>query len=56
MLSYFKQMMTSFKNIHGGKKILIMNLIVNINRRELTKMEIDMIKKIVFSILWEYNV
>ncbi len=49
-------MMTSLKSIHGGKKILIMNLIVNNSRRELTKMEIDMMKKIVFSMLWEYNV
>ncbi len=49
MLSYFKQMMPFLKNIHDGKKFLIMNLIVNLGRREFTKMEVDMMKKIVFS-------
>jgi hypothetical protein len=49
-------MMPFFERIHDGRKFLIMNLIVNLGRRELTKMEVDRMKKIIFSMLWKYNV
>jgi hypothetical protein len=49
-------MMPFLKSIHDGKKFLIMNFIVNLGKRELTKIEVDRMKKIIFSMLWEYNV
>jgi hypothetical protein len=49
-------MMPFLENIHDGKKFLIMNLIVNFGRKELTKMEVDMMKKDCFSMLWKYVV
>jgi hypothetical protein len=43
----------SFENIHDGKKFLIMNLVVNLDRKKLRIIEVDKMKKIVFSMLWE---
>jgi hypothetical protein len=40
--------MPFFESIHDGKKFLIVNLIVNLGRREFTKMDVDRMKKIVF--------
>jgi hypothetical protein len=34
---------------------LIMNLVINLYRKKLIRMEIDKVKKIVFSKLWEYD-
>jgi len=41
--------MTPFlKNIHEGKKFLIMNLVINISRRELVRTKVNCMKKLSF--------
>jgi hypothetical protein len=44
-------MLPLLKNIHYGKKFLIMNLVVNLGRRELTKTKADKMKNIIFAML-----
>ncbi len=55
ILKIFKQMMPLFKGIHDGYKFFIMNLVINLCKKKITKMEIDKMKKIVFFKLWEHN-
>jgi hypothetical protein len=48
--------MTPFlKAIHNGYTLFIMNIIINLCKKKLMKMEVDMIKKIVFSKLGVHN-
>jgi len=48
--------MTPFlKAIHNGYKFFIMNIVINLCRKKLMKVEADMIKKIVFSKLRMHN-
>jgi len=54
-LRSFKQMTSLVKGIHDCYKFFIMNLIINLHKRKNTKMEVDMMKKIVFSKLWKYG-
>jgi hypothetical protein len=55
MLSSFKQMTPLLESIHDGKKFIMINFIINFSRRELTRTEVDKLKKNVFSKLWEYD-
>jgi hypothetical protein len=55
MLSSFKQMMPLLKDIHDGYKFFMMNFIINIHKKKLMRMEANMVKKIVFSKLWEHD-
>jgi len=48
--------MTPFlKYIHDGQKFFLMNLVVNIDRKKITRMETNWMKKIIFYELWKYN-
>jgi hypothetical protein len=46
---------TPWKHPQWQEFLYIMNLVVKFGRRELARMEDDMTKKIIFSMLWKYN-
>ncbi len=55
MLSSFKQMTPLLKNIHEGKKFLIMNLVIIVGNNLWEQKPIGW-KQFVFSKLWEYDI
>jgi len=55
MLNFLKQMMPFFKGIHNGYKFFIMNIVINMHKKKITRMEIDKMKKIVLFKLWHHN-
>jgi hypothetical protein len=44
-----------FKGIHNGQKFFVMNIIIDFEKEIFIRMKVNMMKKIVFSKLWEYN-
>ncbi len=48
-------MMTLFKGIHNGQKFFVMNLVINLDRKKITKTKTNWMKKKNFFGLWEYD-
>jgi hypothetical protein len=49
-------MLPLLESIDYRKKFFIMNFVINLGRKELTKMEADKMKKIIFAQLWKYDI
>ncbi len=45
-----------FKGIHDGQKFFVMNIIVDFKKEKIIRTKINMMKNIVFSKLWEYDI
>jgi hypothetical protein len=48
-------MMPFLKGIHDGQKLFDMNIVINFDKRKLTRIETKWMKKIIFFGLWEYD-
>jgi hypothetical protein len=44
------------KGIHNGQKLLIMNFIINLRKKKLTRTQVDRMNFYFFFKLWEYDV